>query len=183
MEQSPNSRFSVHRGAGTTIRVYGADAGDTIRIDLRTTSNYNAASGWNHFAFSWNVGTAQSHVYVNGISDKNEVVNTDGTIDYTGTDWHVGGDVAADTEMDLAEFYLAYEWLDLSVAANLAKLIDGNRPVYLGATGELVTGNQPIILLRVEDGGAASDFVTNVGSGGNFVDQAALALAPTSPSD
>jgi hypothetical protein len=70
--------------------------------------------------------------------------------------------------------------LDLSVEANRRKFISAaGKPVSLGANGSTPTGSQPIIYLA----NPTATWQDNLGAGGNFTENGALADAATNPSD
>jgi hypothetical protein len=75
---------------------------------------------------------------------------------------------------DIGQFYLAEEYVDISVAENLAKFVTGTgaaaRPVDLGVDGSTPTGNQPLIFLNNEFG----TFQNNLGLGGNFTENSTI---------
>lgn len=164
---------------------YRRPAGDGVYTQrLQATTAITAASGWKHVLWSFN-GTTQ-HLYVNDATDLTSVANLDETSDLTLSPWAVGAgsDASAKLNADVAEFWIAHGvYIDLSQAANRAKFISGGKPVDLGADGSLPTGSAPTVYLSVRPGDAASAFATNRGSGGNFTENGALALAATSPSD
>lgn len=75
----------------------------------------------------------------------------------------------AGTNPCMADAYWATpaSFFDLSVTANRRKFINSDlTPVYLGANGQLPLGIAPLIFLSIQSGGVASDFNTNLGSGG-----------------
>ena len=59
--------------------------------------------------------------------------------------WHVGANInGSRIDADLAQVYLAFEYVDLTVAANRRRLYaDG--PVDFGPDGSAVTGNRPVL--------------------------------------
>ena len=69
-------------------------------------------------------------------------------------------------------------------ASTIGKFINGlGKPVSLGANGQIPTGAPPAIYLSLAVGNPASDFATNLGTGGDFTITGALTTAPSSPSD
>lgn len=61
-------------------------------------------------------------------------------------------------------------YVDLSIASNRRKFINADlTPVSLGADGSAPFGTQPPIFLHIDAGGVATDFLTNLGSGGSFI--------------
>lgn len=60
-------------------------------------------------------------------------------------------------------------FVDLTVVANRRKFIDSQlRPVYLGTNGSAPLGYQPQVYCTVQSGGAASDLLTNHGTGASL---------------
>jgi hypothetical protein len=128
-------------------------------------------------------------MYVNGVKSTltPSSLNLGTTIPFNGLRLVVGGDPYTDNWTGaLADVWIApgVNLMDGSgniSAANLAKFINSNgKPVYLGATCQLPTGTAPAICLS----GNATNFGTNLGSGGTFsVVGDALTNATSSPSD
>lgn len=175
--------FYIRRSADNSLRVAGTTDPGNSTLQLNTSAI--ASGAWHHVMGSWNLATAVSHLYVDNISDNSEVTNANNNIDYTRTDWAIGATVGGVVKiaMDLAEFYFAMEYLDLSNSANRAKFITAaGKPANLGNDGSLPTGTQPIIYQAIRIGNAASVFAENKGSGGNFSITGALGLASTLPS-
>ena len=167
------------------IWVIGTSAPGPQVLNINSTAVL-IASGWTHFMASWNLAATTTHLYINGVDAKTQTTATDTDIDYVraGPNWSIGDNLAGTNliQGDVAELIFALEYLDLSVAANRAKLYSG-KPVDPGDDGSLVTGTAPIIYQSVRTGDAATVFATNKGSGGNFAITGALAIAATSPSD
>jgi hypothetical protein len=141
---------------------------------------------WHHWLGSWDVAVGASHVYVDDVSDKQQVTNFNVTLDYTATDWGIG---ATDTgaqrlNASLAELYFApNQFFDFSVTANRRKFItETKRPMLIGSDGSTPTGTAPAIYQKLVVGEAVANFATNRGSGGNFTISGTLDAASTSPS-
>jgi hypothetical protein len=120
--------------------------------------------------------TSKRHVYLNGATAPTtwSLYNTASTIGFNNTTyWSVASRVTdlvveglSATQAGAVWFNTSY--IDLSVAANLAKFVTGTgidaKPVDLGATGELPTGTSPLIYLPMYGNNAGK----NYGTGGDF---------------
>lgn len=183
--QSGNPNFGRVNCADNKLCLVWSGGGG--HISTQSANTVLAASGWRHILFSWDVGASVSHLYVDDADVNNEQGNVDGLLDWTNSDWGIGGQTAGpgNSKMNayFAEYYLAAEYIDLSVAANRAKFISGGKPVYLGSDGSKPTGTQPLIYLSVRPDDAGTVFAVNKGSGGDFNITGGLSIAPTSPSD
>lgn len=152
----------------------------------------NGGSGlpasWTHILASWNTnftsGSRIAQMYIQDVSSANVVIDS-GTafnVAYTTTAWSESG--PSFITADLAEMYFAPgQFLDFSITANRRLFISGSgHPVDLGATGSTPTGVAPILYQSVRPAGAANDFLTNRGTGGNMtVSAGALTLSGTNP--
>ncbi len=178
--------FAVQRKADNKVYFLGFTTGLVIKLDINSSAIL-AASGWTHIMASWNLATTSAHLYVNNSTDKTQTVLLDDTIDHTNNEHGFGAnpDTFGKYSGGIAQFYWSQEYLDLSNAANRANIINATtlKPVDFGGTGTEITGNQPLVLLHVLPGNAASVFFVNKGSGGDFTDQGSIAIAGTSPSD
>jgi hypothetical protein len=179
-----NTDFNCWKLTTNKLQIVGQDASGYV--DFRSTTSFVAASGWQHLLTSWDVGNSAGHLYLNGVDDLNQVTNADGTIDYTGTDWTIGSGPggAGKANVNMADMCFDPTYIDLSVAGNRAKFIDGSsKPVDLGADGSTPTGSQPILFHHIDVDAAASTFATNLGTGGGFTENGSLTVSSTSPTD
>lgn len=179
-------------------------AGNQLTLDLKAPgggSSYvmqaNDAlaedSAWHHIAISATTdaaaGSKTYHYYVDGVSKA--MTETDASaafdIDMTQGDWGIGASIAGADKIDagLAEFWCDFtSKVDFSDSATLQKFRSAaGKPVDLGGDGSTPTGSQPIIYFTIRDGGAAADFATNQGSGGDYSVTGALTLTADNPSD
>lgn len=179
-----NDTFVIDKPLHNRIRVNVNNSSGATRMNLISDSTYTSADGWLHILASWDVNALTGKLYINGADDEASPSLTNDTLDYTrGNHWI--GRTAYDIQKfdgDLAEFWLAQEYLDLSVAANRAKFSTGRRPANLGTDGSRPTGNSPIIYLSSRPGDLAANFGTNKGTGGNFSITGTLAISSTPPS-
>lgn len=160
-------------------------------FSYQTAAAYSTAT-WLNILSSWNTnaaaGAKTGQLYINDVSDAS--VNSDTAaafnIGYADIDWSIGA--RADTggskySGDIAEYWFTPTQIDFSVTANRRKFISASgHPVDLGSTGQTPTGTSAIIYQSVRNGGVASDFLTNRGTGGNFVVSAgSISLSATNP--
>ena len=183
------TRFFFLRAASNVFGVIASNSSNTTILSMGSTATYTAdGSTWYNVLISWDLASTTSRfIYVNDVdvTPVSPTVYTNDTIDYTVADWSAGGIPSGGNKMNgcLAELYFTNTYLDLSIVANRRRFISGSgKPVYLGATGQLPTGTQPLVYQRIADGGAASTFATNIGSGGNFSITGTLDLGSTTPS-
>lgn len=148
-------------------------------IDV-TASAASTNAVWNHILISWdltggNVYADDFHMYLNGVSRKPGSPSTF-TVG-TQVEWGAGDAFVTQYRMGVvdntglsasikhAAWYLAInQYLDFSVAANLAKFIDSNGdPVALGTDGSRPTGTAPDFYFD----NPVATLLTNRGTGGN----------------
>lgn len=91
------------------------------------------------------------------------------------------GDPAHTLLCDVADFWFAPgQFIDFTSLPNRRKFISSaGKPVFLGNDGSLPTGTAPAVFFT----GNATNFGTNVGSGGVFATTGTITNAATSPSD
>ncbi len=139
-----------------------------------------------HILLSWDLTvTARLELFLNDTEALLAGTTlADSDIDYTMEDWLVGAledglSNGGKFEGGMAEMYFnPDETLDLSTEANRRLFIDVNRqPVPLGSDGSTPTGNAPKIFLS----GATATWHTNLGDGGGFTENGAIADFGESP--
>lgn len=174
-------------GVSNRLQIVFKDAADATVLNATTGASFTTSASWHHFLISWNLATSQCQIYVDDIVDTNTPSITNANIDYTLADWSIGAQPNGSIKLNgcLAEFYFnTATSLDLSVVDNRRKFRSvSGKPVDLGVSGSTPTGSQPIIYQKIASGGVASDFATNLGSGGNLTVTGSLDLGSTSPSD
>jgi hypothetical protein len=145
------------------VQIYGAGG---LRLDGTTV--LTDATGWHHVYYSWNVATPAGWLWVDGADDLSASTVTDGTLDYTRADHTFMGNNSPSA--DVADFYLNLATsLDPGDSNNILKFRDGDgNAVDLGSDGSIPTGSQPIAFHHLDDGQAAVNFGTNLGSGGGM---------------
>lgn len=139
---------------------------------MTSAAQLTDASGWKSILVSVDLtaGVERAQLLIDGVMSINgtPTMVVDGIADFTQLQWTLGGGTTGGSPLnaDVADFAVWFgESLDLSQGAILRKFIDtGGRPVDLGATGNIPTGNAPIVWLH----GATSTWHTNDGTGGGF---------------
>lgn len=178
------SRFRIRHENSNRIAIVGVNAAGTTVLS-RLTYQIRPRPQWIHFLASWDLNASITHFYVNDFDGNIGAAPTNSDIDYTVADWAVGAQANGGTQItgSLAEFFFKMGvYLDLSVEANRRKFITAKRkPANLGADGTLPGLGTPDLFFRNPKGGAASDFVTNRGTGGAFSLTGSLDLASSSP--
>ncbi len=157
-------RLALRNSAGTTI------------CNVRTTSSLTASGGLTHILVGIDLANQTVQFRLNGGSIETNIVSTavaNDTFDFTDTTLAIGGATtggASKHEGDMAQLWLAEEYIDISTSANLAKFYNNGNPVNLGSDGSAPTGNTPIIYLN----NTTSTWQNNLGSGGDFTENGAL---------
>lgn len=183
------SRFRVRHENDNTLLIVGVNAAGSTILSLPSATAYTAGATWLHILASWDLATAATHLYINGVDDKNSgsVLATDDSIDYTLADWAIGAQASGGTKTNgcLAGVYLAPgQYVGFSNSYFLRKYLSrSGKPVHLGTTGALPTGTAPLIYQNLSDGETVANFATNRGTGGNFSITGTLGTASSSPSD
>ncbi len=161
--------FIIEMIASGRLNIDGrVTGGTTLILEIGTADGIPDDGMYHHVAFSVDLATTTAHAYVDGVSSLTTATLTDDTLDFTHDGWTVCSSFNGIGKLDIviAEFYFALEYLDLSVASNLAKFRDGDDPKpNLGSDGSDVTGTQPLIYLTRQFG---NTFESNAGSGGAF---------------
>ena len=123
---------------------------------------------WRHILMSYDISASVAHLYVDDVDRKGTTSIGTLPIDWTFSNpFSIFATLAGEQKFEgcFADFYInPDEYLDLSVEANRRKFIDAaGDPVYLGATGQLPTGNQPAAMFQ----GEGTGFNVNDGYGAN----------------
>jgi len=185
---SGSSRIVFTRNSSNLISLNLLASNDVTLFSFRNTTQILSDSTWHHIITSWDVNAfGNLRLYVDGVDDLNPAVSgsTSRDIDYTDAPFRIGKltpgwSGSSPLKGDLAEYWFAPTYIDVSVAANLAKFRStSGRPAFPGVDGSLPTGSPPTIYVT----GPASTVTTNKGAGGDFTMSGALTDASTSPSD
>lgn len=165
------------------INITGHTSGASKILEVRTSALTDTAS-WHHVLWSFDMAdSGNRHLYLDDTSDLTAASYTDGSIDFTRSDWGLGATPTGTQKMNacLQEVYINMaENFDFSVESNRRKFIDASsKPVDLGTDGSTPSGTAPIIYLK----SAFGSFETNDGGGGDFSVTGSLADCGSSPSD
>jgi len=175
----------ITRTTGNKIRfILQNTSGTSQGADITSATSITADSTWHHILLARNGSTL--YLYIDGVSDSYTTSYlTSATTGSTRTP--IIGARNGPTGLlnaDLFDFYINInEYLDISVQSNREKFILNGKPVSLGTSGELPTGTSPIAFHHVDNNGSATDFATNLGTGGNMTVNGTLNLSATSPTD
>lgn len=180
-----SQEFRVQLDSNNRFIVNADNSAGTEVFDARTSNgSLHSAFGWRHCICSFDLATGAKHIYLDDVSDYNQFTFTDDeTVDWTLTSWAVGADDSGSPGAlmngDVADLWVDNSYIDLSVAANRRKFIDGNgKPVDLGSDGSSPTGVAPLVFLS----GETASWHTNKGTGGGFSETGSLTDASSGPS-
>lgn len=158
-----------------------------------SVTTFSVGSTWNHIIISWDTnfsaGNKLVKMVINGVTESPVITDASAafSVDYTVTDWAIGGNTTPVISWDgcLAELYFnSATYLDVTQASNLALWRTvGGKPENLGLTGNTPTGTAPLGYFHLNDGESAANFATNRGTGGNMSITGTLDTGSTSPSD
>lgn len=164
--QSTGAALQIRRNAAGTIEVAAENATGSVIMSLTSAVGAASAAGQYVIMASWDLATAGSgRIYINDVSSYVETTFTNDTIDYTVTEYSIGGNTAG-ASLFSGDFYSLYfnalENLDFSIESVRRKFTDANGlPIFLGANGELPTGTSPILFLGY---GAGTVWANNRGT-------------------
>ena len=171
-QQADNLTLILRDTSGNTVYQFKSNASQNHR--------WKEHGGLHHILFSIDAATSKRHVWIDDIEETLSVDTAiaNAEIDYTDANFVIGASPTPDNwfEGHMGQFYLAQEYIDLSIEENRRKFISKDRqPVDLGQIGEKPTGSQPVIYLP----NPASSFETNLGSGGDFTPHGSLSAVPS----
>jgi hypothetical protein len=181
-------RFWVGMTASNKFNVIGRNAAGAQKLYMRSDTAFTASATWHHVAASWDLATAAGFVYVDGAANLGATKTlANANLDYSRVGWAVGAqqDLLYKWNGVLSDLWCnignqATNYMDLSVAANLAKLVTPQiKPVDLGSDGSTPTTVAPLLFMKFADGA----LTTNSGSGANFTSAGspASAIGPITP--
>lgn len=144
--------------------VLAVDGGGSL-VDCNI-AGITASLGRIHVAYSWSlVATPIFQAYVNGsvVTPSFNAGPTPGNVDYVSQFGvsRIGNFFGTDYNGRMGDLFFTNQFLDLSNPANLAKLISGGQPVYMGDTAQLPTGTQA----KVAFSGNAAHWMAGNGRG------------------
>ena len=163
-------------------------------LQFRTTTTVlPPATNWTgletakiHFAISWDtnyaLGLKQFQLLRNGVSDVELVADAGGVFVPTLTQQPSIGASNAGNFIAIGAFSEVLYWPGVQIdwSTNIGKVYSAGAAVDPGPTGALVTGTSPAVYLSLRPGAAATSFLTNRGTGGNFTGSG---LSPTVRAD
>lgn len=170
------TRFLVSPFSGGTtmlkIQAFNASGTQLLDISVAGTPVINR-----NYVYDISIDLSDTNkrfVYINGVLQAPTYsFYVDDNIDFnisTTPKYHIGATSIPGGFFDgrLGALWFNTSYIDLSVAANLAKFVTGTgidaKPVDLGASGELPTGTSPLIYLPMYGNNAGK----NYGTGGDF---------------
>jgi hypothetical protein len=165
----------------------GWTSGNVNILSIRSLTVFTsaAAGAWKLFLCSWNSVTPRSQVYVtttagsDAVSDIGTIVNSSGTVVFSGTSVYLGGTTPGGSNLWNANIADLQVWfnvdVDISVAANRHLFVDSNGNAVNPAIAKAALGTPNILQT-----GAASSWQTNQGGGGGFTIQAGTITAASS---
>jgi len=141
------TKFYFQLSSVNTLMVVGINTSSIIILNIATIGTLMAGTGWHHVMICVDLGTAGArHIYVDGIEDVAQITFTNDNIDFTDTNWAVGANVAGALKFngELCEIYINLaEYLN-----DPTKFASGGKPISLGPTASLPTGNPPTAYYR-----------------------------------
>ena len=175
----PADFFLINQSENVTLRAASQWQFESKGSDDDIDSKFNNPGGaswpdvvWHHVCVSLDTSAATScHYFVDYADEVNyEGGNySGGDIPLSSTNHWIGSDRNGSRSMlnfSIYELWVAWgQYLDISVVGNRRKFIDASgAPVGLGSDGSTPTGTAPLIYMT----GTPSEFVTNLGTGGNY---------------
>lgn len=178
---SDNNNYQILLNTSNECQIRVRNAAATNLFQASTTTAFPAGPAWHNVIWALNLASLTTLLAVDGLSESQQISTgpITGTIDWTSVDHSLGATPAASLLFDgcLAEIYFNNEsTLDIAVPNVLAAFISpSGDPVDLGADGSFPNGTQPICYFLDADASA------NLGFGGNYVNNAALAACSDAP--
>lgn len=173
---SSGGDFIIQKLASDAVRLTIYDTTATLSVNITSTATTLANGSWHHVLVAWDsASSANCNFVVDGVAGTTINTRISATLDYTWPSWFFSIDAANGLDADVCEVWIApNEWLDITSPANVQKFRSASaKPVNLGSTGNLPTGNQPWVYFK----NPFSSFGVNSGSGGNFTVGGTLDLA------
>src|SRR3990167_395855 len=169
--QDPSTvRFVIVRQTTNLLLIYGTTSAGTVVLFLESAATITADGSYHNILASWDIATDDNHIYIDDASSLSTTTSDNANIDYTLTNFGVGGYASSGAfklNGDINVIYLNLaEKMDFSVAANRLKFFDAAGkwvPSRLDG-GQEPTGAQPAIYMC----NAYRGFSANQGSGGGF---------------
>jgi hypothetical protein len=170
---SLQSQISYYVNSNSTINLFRTTANGNFVLryfngssDVWTITLPNTSIANRNYNIVISNSSTSSHVSVNGVVTTSSGISS--AIPINGTLKIMGDHNVATRDGIIGALWFNTSYIDLSVAANLAKFVTGTGinayPVDLGASGELPTGTSPLIYLPMYANNAGK----NYGTGGDF---------------
>lgn len=178
------TRFKILRNAANKIFVSASNQVGQLLFSMTSDNTYVANQDWINVLLSWDTSIQSYHMYINDQPEGVFVPTLTGNIDYLGSDHYLSRRGSFNTDKlnaCITDFYFnSSVFLDFSLELNRRNFIDEElKPVYLGGSGQIPTGNSPIMFLKND----APNFRNNLGFGGNFTVNGSLTACVDNPSD
>lgn len=157
--------------------------GVTAAFAADSSNTYVSSSTWHHWYASWDGVAGDSSLFIDGVEDLSGKTVNNFVVTYNGSGWHFGSGNSGTASFffgSLADLYFNTDTnLSPFTSSNIQKFRSvAGKPVFLGATGAIPTGSQPVIFFT----GDASTWANNAGYGGAFtVNGTALSNDPSGP--
>lgn len=179
-----NNRLGISHNIDDRIQVIFRNSAGAVLANVDATTRIKADDGLVHVLIAVDLGATTPTIQfrIDGAPLEGNIVRgtpnpiLDDEIDFTDIEVTIGAiktsSVFNHFSGDMAQFYLAEQYLDISDDTNLAKFIDPNGdPVDLGDNGENpLNGTQPRIFLN----DPTASWQDNLGQGGNFTENGIL---------
>lgn len=152
-------RFTVERSSTGAISVVGRNAANTLILSQATSGTPCSTAGSYVLMLSFDLASAGSmKIYVNDVDQGiTSTTFTDDSIDYTVTEWSIGGSVGGTLLLNGDIYSIWFDPttnLDFDTESVRRKFADVNNvPLFVGSHGELPTGTPPILFLGYDDFG------------------------------
>lgn len=174
------NHFLLSRTTTNTFYVQAKTSGGTTILEAATSVTKVAADGWFHLFITVDLANSSNrHIYFNGTEDASVTwsIYTNNTIDLTTSLTRIGaGNGAANSiRASVCEFYFSNRYLN-----DTTKFRDGsNKPISLGATGNLPDGSAPGFYFSLSGGG--SSWVNDSSGNGNTFTLTGAFSTPSPP--
>lgn len=174
-------RYIIFLDTSNSIWFLFRDSAAAIIYEFHSTTTFAADGAWHNVIMSLDTQTDRIQLVIDGALEAPVILNRvpDTTIDWTQANHFIAtlNTLALFWDGCLSMLYFNTDAaLDLADPNNIRLFIDDDGfPVDLGPNGEFPTEASPIIFLPAGDPSA------NAGTGGNFVNNAALAACASNP--
>jgi len=178
-----NISFALTASGDPAFTLNASTTGSALNAVVASISTTLSAGQWQHILMSFDTSdTGKRHIYIDDVADSTIYsAYSNRTMPYTNLpDSTIGSFIGGTGKYngDVAEFWMDYSYLDLSVESNRRKFISvEGKPVSLGNSGDIPTGTSPVVFLS----GQTSTWHTNDGTGGGFTENGTLTTSTKLP--